>query len=455
MPVPLPVLRCLIRMGIAQRLPSIRRFLGEGVHFLHYLSDAVLAAPNSEIASLDSLLLKQHSSCIDLSIGTPNPAGLQMHLEPIVSGFGDIEKHLFSGYPPASGIPELRQTFSNQLKHDQQLDYDPEKELLITNGVCQSITTALETFINRGDKVVLFDPSFMFYQYAVRCQGARVNWVPTFRIDGELFFEDIALKKAMRGASIIIINHPSNPTGGYFSDHSLQKIVYWAKRFDSLIFSDEVYHRFLYNGRKFHSIAAIPEARTRTLIANSLSKSYSMAGLRVGYLASNENLIRPLKSQQFLRVPFVSSLSQHLAIRCIENADPNLLIDHNELNRNRLQTYQCLQEMGLHEDLPAGAFYFWIDIGNFCSDAMTFCHNLLDENQLLVMPGTDFGPSGKTHVRISYSTDNHTLTRGLDRLSQFLVARDRPADSEISRRDTRHLSETHPIRRMIGSPTGS
>ena len=111
--------------------------------------------------------------------------------------------------------------------------------------------------------------------------------------------------------------------------------------------------------------------------------------------------------------------------------------------------------MGLHEDLPAGAFYFWIDIGNFCSDAMTFCHNLLDENQLLVMPGTDFGPSGKTHVRISYSTDNHTLTRGLDRLSQFLVARDRPADSEISRRDTRHLSETHPIRRMIGSPTGS
>ena len=168
-----------------------------------------------------------------------------MHLEPIVSGFGDIEKHLFSGYPPASGIPELRQTFSNQLKHDQQLDYDPEKELLITNGVCQSITTALETFINRGDKVVLFDPSFMFYQYAVRCQGARVNWVPTFRIDGELFFEDIALKKAMRGASIIIINHPSNPTVGYFSDHSLQKIVYWAKRFDSLIFSDEVYHRFV------------------------------------------------------------------------------------------------------------------------------------------------------------------------------------------------------------------
>ena len=172
MPVPLPVLRCLIRLGIAQRLPSMRKFLGEGVNFLHYLSDAVLAAPNAEIASMDSLLQKPHSSCIDLSVGTPNPTGLQLHLEPIVSGCGDIEKHLFSGYPPASGIPELRQAFSKQLKHDQQLEYDPEKELLITNGVCQSISMALETFINRGDKVVLFDPSFMFYQYAVRCPGS-------------------------------------------------------------------------------------------------------------------------------------------------------------------------------------------------------------------------------------------------------------------------------------------
>jgi aminotransferase len=412
MPIPLPIIKFFIRTGIAQRIPAVRALVPEPA-YLRFYSDRILMAPNEPVRDMNDYLGRATADCIDLSLGAPFEDGLKPELpqaHELLSG---------SGYPPSVGMPELRMAVAQKLARVNAIEVDGRDEVSITNGVSQAIHIVFDTFVNPGDKVVLVDPTFLVYPLTAQYHCARVAWVPSNLEHGRTKLDNRALERAMHRAKLVVVNSPSNPTGGVLEPEALERILGLARRNDTLILSDEVYERFHYDGEHV-SLGSFPGARERTITVNSFSKSHAMAGCRIGYMAAIRYLMRPMSVHQFIATPFAAVASQHLALRALaESPDRGRrVLEAYDARRRWMHGELC--SMGLSCDLPAGAFYFWIPIDQFGVTSLEFAHGLLASQKVLLMPGENFGPTGARHVRISYAASQAKLEDGCARLRRFV-----------------------------------
>jgi aspartate/methionine/tyrosine aminotransferase len=313
----------------------------------------------------------------------------------------------------------LRNEVARKLSRDNAIEVDGNDEVAITNGVSQAIHVVFDTFVNPGDKVVLLDPTFLVYPLTAQYHRARIAWVPSWLETGRTTLDARTLERAMRRAKLIVVNSPSNPTGGVLDPETLERILGLARRHDVLILSDEVYERFHYDGQHM-SLGSLPGSRERTITVNSLSKSHAMAGCRIGYMAAIRHLMRPMSVHQFIATPFAAVASQRLALRALAEspAKSRHVLDTYDARRQWLHGELC--DMGLRCELPAGAFYFWIPIEQFGVTSLQFAHGLLASQKVLLMPGENFGPSGPRHVRISYAASQARLEEGCARLRRFV-----------------------------------
>jgi aminotransferase len=314
----------------------------------------------------------------------------------------------------------LRRAIAQKLAADNQLFLDPQQEILICNGVSQGIALMLDAFVDGGERVVILDPSFFIYRLVAQNRGAVVVRLPTWVDQGCTRFEERSLRRRLRGARALYLNSPANPTGGVLDRETLERIAWWCDRFDVLIFSDEVYERFQYEGRHF-SIASLPKARNRTVTANGFSKSHGMAGYRVAYLAAPRHLIQPLLVSQLASAPFVSFVGQQMALAALRQPAEAFEPILNEYRRRRELVAERLGPSRLPIPLPAGAFYFWIPVWRLGWTGEAFAAALLQTSGVRVMSGASCGPSGKGCVRLSYSGKWQDLVEGLDRLEGFLA----------------------------------
>jgi aminotransferase len=332
---------------------------------------------------------------------------------------------------------ELREAVAAKLQRDNGIIVTPDDEVAITNGVSQAIHIVFDSFVNAGDKIVLADPSFLVYALAAQYHRARVAWVRSWLEDGRTKLDGRQLQRAMRGAKLVIVNSPSNPTGGVMGLDTLENILYLARRYDVLVLSDEVYERFVYDGRHT-SIASLAGARERLITANSFSKSHAMPGCRIGYMAAIRHLMRPMMVHQFVATPFAPVASQRLAIRALSEPRGRSQQVVRQYDARRRTVHRALGETGLACDLPGGAFYLWASIEQFGLSGLEFSSRLLERHKVLLMPGDHFGPSGPNHVRISYAAPQAKLDEGLRRLGRF-VAELRGGDSHATAgRELRH-----------------
>jgi len=422
--VPPPMLwlvKLLVRTGLARHIPQIQRQTTGLTASLKYYSDAVLAGPGEQLMGLEDLYEKvakkaansTDGSAIDLFLGDPK----FRHFRPAeLAELADTDP----GYPPTFGMSELRALVAAKLRREDQLDYDPTKEVIITAGASQAITAAIQAFVNPGDKVVLFDPTYLFYYYALRLQRARIHWVPTTMAAHGLPFDQANLERAMRGARMVFVNSPSNPTGAVLSPAALEVIVNLARRHDVLIFSDEVYRRFVYDV-PFTATASLPQARERTLTVGSLSKGHGMAGYRVGWLAAPPNLMRPLQMHHAISSIYVPTICQRLALTALnEGAQEavDLLADY---QARRQMVREGLQQLPITVTPPSGAFYFWLPVARWGLDGMAFAERLMHEEGVLVMPGNFCGPSGHAYVRLAFTAKIPQLRSGIARLAAFMA----------------------------------
>src|SRR5262245_48174629 len=412
MPIPLPIIKFLIRTGIAQRIPAVKALVPEP-EYLRFYSDRILMAPNEPVRDMNDYLGRATADCIDLSLGAPFEDGLKPDLpqaHELLSG---------SGYPPSVGMPDLRMAVAQKLARVTAIEVDGRDEVSITNGVSQAIHIVFDTFVNPGDKVVLVDPTFLVYPLAAQYHRARVAWVPSILEHGRTKLDNPALERAMHRAKLVVVNSPSNPTGGVLEPEALERILGLARRNDSLILSDEVYERFHYAG-KHVSLGSLPGARERTITVHSFSKSHAMAGCRIGYMAAIRYLMRPMSVHQFIATPFAAVASQRLALRALAEPPDRGRRVLEEYDARRRWMHGELCSMGFSCDLPAGAFYFWIPIDPFGVTSLEFAHGLLASQKVLLMPGENFGPTGARHVRISYAASKVKLEEGCKRLRRFV-----------------------------------
>jgi aspartate/methionine/tyrosine aminotransferase len=408
---PLLLSKLLIRSGIAGWLPSVRRIMGSSSSYLGYYSDRVLTAPLAELRDAAALLEQHGGDVIDLALGSP-----RFDLTPSGSTKLPADQR---DWPAPGGIPELRAAVADKLRRDHAQSYDPDQEVLVTSGATGAFQVALETLVNRDDAVVLFDPNSPLFPLSIRHRGGKVRWVTSWMEEGKTRFHLAELAQALHGAKLLVLNTPANPTGGVFSADDLEQIAWWANRRDVLIYNDEVFERFLYDGEPT-TIATLPAARNRTLTAGGVSKGHALASMRVGWLAGCKHLIRPCAVISALQSPFVPTLCQQVALTALGQDEKYFEPIHAEFESRRRYAYERLQALELRPAWPAGAFFFWLPVWEHDYSGREFAEQLLREKKVLVTPGDLFGPSGKGFIRLSFAAEDGRLHEGLRRLSEFL-----------------------------------
>jgi aspartate/methionine/tyrosine aminotransferase len=406
--------KLLARTGLARFVPSIRRALGGGEEFLRFYSDRTLAVPFDELR--DPALLPE--------IGTPNSINLALGSPRLDMSFGlgrgMTDRRTLSPW----GDIELRSEIGIKLHLDHGVEYDPADQVLITHGATGAFAAALDAFVNVGDPVVLFDPTSPIVPIGLTHRRARLRWVPTWSDEGHVRFAIDAFTKAMRGAKMLVLADPVNPTGCVFAPEDLEQVAFWAHKHDVLIFQDMSFDRWRAEPAKAR-LASLPQCEGRILTCGSFTKSHGLSVARVGWLAGHRHLVGPCAAASVLSAPFVPLLCQQAALQAVRASETVLADLASDFNVRRGYVLEQLQAMGLQPWPALAGFFFWVPVPNGES-GRAFAQRLLSKAGVLVNPGHVFGPSAEKFVRISFATDAGRLREGLNRLAACGVARATP-----------------------------
>ncbi|MCI0681470.1 MAG: aminotransferase class I/II-fold pyridoxal phosphate-dependent enzyme [Gemmataceae bacterium] len=342
-----------------------------------------------------------------------------------------------TGYPDNQGEPILRQAVAAKLEREQGLKYDPDREILITDGATAGLFCALGILLQPDDNVLLPDPIYDAYASPIALWGGRPLAVRSRIRDGRFTLEHDLLKSICTPRSrALLLNTPWNPTGTVLTRDELAACVAFAERADLYVISDEIYENLIYDGRRHVSPAAIsPEARKRTLIVNSLSKTYAMTGWRVGYCAGPAEIIQAmyLVLQQFSRGP--ATFVQHAAAAALNGAQACVQAMRAEYQARRDRVVEALRGLppGRLEDgsvaktwnneplVPEGGLFVMLDLrglGMRSDDVRRF---LLREAGVVVIHGAAYGDGGEHTLRISFAAGGTVLEQGLQRLREGLL----------------------------------
>ncbi|MFO0826085.1 MAG: pyridoxal phosphate-dependent aminotransferase [Gemmataceae bacterium] len=323
------------------------------------------------------------------------------------------------GNPPPQGLPVLREAIAERYQRFDGRTVDSETEVLVTHGATGALAAALDAFVNPGDRVVMFDPCSSLFTLGARSRQASVRWVPTWTEDGRCRYPAAAFEKAMRGAKMLLLSAPTNPTGASIADEDLDHIAWIAAAYNVLIYADESFSRFQF-GTRSKAFGKLAGADKRILTAGSVTQEFGLGSLRVGWLAGPRHLIRACGLMQNLHAPFVPSVCQHAAARALTEPDADFRSQLDRLKGKCDYVVDRLHAMGLEADRPAGGLFLWVPVAGLGMDGRTFAERLFREERVLVGPGIAFGPSGSGHIRIGFAADDGRLREGLTRMSAFI-----------------------------------
>jgi aspartate aminotransferase len=328
-----------------------------------------------------------------------------------------------TGYPDNQGEPILRQAVAEKLWRDNDLTYEPDREILVTDGATAGLFAALAVLIQAGDEVLLPDPIYDAYASPIAVWGGKAIPVPSAIRDGRFTIDRQALEAAVTPrCRVLLLNTPWNPTGAVFTQAELRQCMEFAAAHDLFVISDEIYETLVYDGRRHVSPANLSaDARQRTIVVNSLSKSYSMTGWRVGYCAGPAEVIRAmlLVLQQFSRGPamFVQD-----AAACALNADQGGVRKMAaEFQERRDRVVRALTGLpGVTPLVPEGGLFVMVDVRALGRPSDEVRRFLLEDAGVVVIHGSAYGAGGEGTLRVSFAGGGATLDQGLDRLRNGL-----------------------------------
>ncbi len=324
-----------------------------------------------------------------------------------------------TGYPDNQGEPVLRQAIAEKLWRDNDLTYDPNREVLVTDGATGGLFAALATLIQPGDEVLLPDPIYDAYASPIAIWGGRAIPVRSTIRDGRFAMERAALEAARTERSrVLLLNSPWNPTGTVFTRAELQACVDFASAHDLTILSDEIYETLIYDSRRHVSPAALStEAKARTIVVNSLSKTDAMTGWRVGYCAGPAELIKAmlLVWQQFSRGP--AMFVQHAAAAALSGDQSCVRTMTAEYQGRRDRAVKELSGLpGVRPLVPEGGLFVMLDVRGLGRTSDDVRRWLLREAGVVLIHGSAYGDGGEGTLRVSFAGGGKTLEQGLQRL---------------------------------------
>jgi aspartate/methionine/tyrosine aminotransferase len=329
-----------------------------------------------------------------------------------------------TGYPDNQGEPELRRALAEKLRRDNGLTYVPDTEILVTDGATAGIALALGALLEQGDEVLLPDPIYDAYASVIALWSGKPVGVRSVIRDGRFTTPVEALEAAHTQASrVLLLNTPWNPVGTVFTRDELQAAMEFARRHDLAVISDEIYEALVYDGKHHVSPAALSDdARSRSVLVNSLSKTYAMTGWRVGYCAAPTDVIRAmlLLYQQSSRGPatFVQDAAA-TALRTDATWSRQLSAEY-QARRDR--TVAALRGIpGVAPLVPEGGLFVMLDVRGLGMSSDEVRRQLLHDAGVVLIHGAAYGPGGEGTLRVSFAAGGDTLDRALERLRDGLT----------------------------------
>ena len=360
-------------------------------------------------------IAKEIEGAISLGVGEPD-FDTPWHIRE--EGIYSLEQG-HTVYTSNSGLKELRVEICNFMKRKYDLDYVWDKDVLITVGGSEAIDAALRAMIEPEDEVIIPNPCYVSYEPCAVLAGGTVKTIDLknendFRLTAEQLEAAITPK-----SKILLINYPNNPTGAIMEKEDLEAIAKVVIKHDLFVISDEIYSELSYFD-KHVSIASIKGMKERTLVINGFSKTYSMTGWRLGYACGPKEIIAQMTKIHQFAIMCAPTTSQYAAVEALKNGDDDVANMRDSYNERRRYVLHRLNEMGLPCFTPKGAFYLFPDIRAFGLSSDEFCLRLLNEEKVVVVPGTAFGNSGEGFIRISYAYSLEDLKKALSRVESFI-----------------------------------
>ncbi len=380
-----------------------------------------LIRQSATVAMADRILALKASgkNIVGLQVGDPDfgthPAIVDAALKAMQTGL--------THYGPSRGYPDLLAAIAKKLIRDEGVTYDPASEILVTHGGIHAYYLAMQSILNPGDDVLIPDPSWATHSNMAIMLRGNVIRVPAPAESGFIPFFESWQKVLTPKTKVIVLNYPSNPTGAYPTREYLQRLQNFAAQHNLWIVSDEVYGS-LYYGERPTSAAALDGAKERTLLVNSLSKSYAMTGWRVGFLAGPASVIaNALKAGQN-SITCVAPFIQKAATFAL--TDPEI----QQVTANMRAAYARRRELVLrlsHElesekvlvTPPQGAFYFFLDLRPLKMSSVEICERILEEVGVGLVPGSAFGEQGEGFVRITIAASDKDVEAGFRKIVEW------------------------------------
>ncbi|MDR0981506.1 MAG: pyridoxal phosphate-dependent aminotransferase [Methanocalculaceae archaeon] len=373
------------------------------------VSETIAAVAPSATMAMSNRSKEMIASGIDvisLAVGEPDFATPAHITQAAIDALNRGETH----YAPSRGIPELTQAVADKLNRDNHIAAT-QKQIMITAGAKDAIRITMMATLNKGDEVVIIDPSWVSYEPCVQIAGGKAvhySLNADFQVD-ESIYEVITDKTKM-----IIVNTPSNPTGSILGSSSLRLIADVCMDHDLFCLSDEIYEKLVY-GKEHVSIATVGDMLERTITINGFSKAYAMTGWRLGYLAAPLDVIPAMDKVMQHSVGCVNTFAMWGGVAAL-NGDQTCVEEmRRQFEERRKYVIGRLAGMGLSTAPAEGAFYAFINVGG---DDSAMANRWLDKAHVAATPGTAFGAPG--WVRISYAASMSRLEEALDRIETVL-----------------------------------
>ena len=379
-----------------------------------FIANHVAKLPRSGIRDFFAIV-SEMPQAISLGIGEPD----------FVTPWKIREASIFAlekgktSYTDNRGLISLRKEISTYCSSFFGPDYDPVSEILVTVGVSEAIDIALRAVLNPGDKVLYHEPCYVSYSPSVSLAFGEAIPVGT-KPENEFSLDPEAFENAWEpGCKILMLNFPTNPTGGTADREKLERLAKFAKDKDLLVISDEIYAELTYEGEHV-SIASLPGMKERTLLLHGFSKGFAMTGFRVGFACGPNWLIESMMKIHQYCMMCAPILSQEAAVEALTNGLDEVCRMREQYHKRRDFVVRRFNEIGLRCHLPRGSFYAFPNIESTGLNETDFCHRLLREQEVAVVPGTAFGQHGANHVRASFSTSYEKLVMATDRIEKFI-----------------------------------
>ena len=359
----------------------------------------------ARLAAVKRAKLAAGEQVIDLSVGAPNIAPPRAVMAKLAEEAMKPESYLYA----LRDLPELLQTVSEWYARRYGVELDPQTEICSLMGSQEGLAHIGLSILDKGDLALVPDPCYPIFADGPKIAEADIYYMPMKKEHDYLIqFADIPEDVARR-AKFMIVSYPNNPTTVLAPDSWYEELIAFAKKYDIIVLHDNAYSELVFDGRKGGSFLAYPGAKDVGVEFNSLSKTYGLAGARIGFCVGNKDVVqnlRTLKSNMdygmFLPV-------QHAAIAALHS--PQSVVDSTRAayEKRRDVLVESFAAAGWHMDKPQGTMFAWAPIAPGYQESEKFVFDLLDQAGVMVTPGSAFGPSGEGFVRMALVQDEEVL----------------------------------------------